>query len=339
MKKITLLFIIGSLLMTYLIQAQDGYMGVHFTSLHETKAEKLNLPEAGMYITTVKQNSPAAMSGLELFDYVYKIDDEEINESDMSLHEILDQYNVGDKAVFSVIRDGKKKKVKMLFGNEDDYDNYHRSSAENPMLGVEQKHWKSETGVGVKVEVNKNTTADRIGMKDNDIIVAIDGDIMIDWHDIGNAIDNRSVGDDIEVTILRGKEELVFEGPIGSHHGDIAIVENIQDMEVKVEDMPAEEKQEIKKETGVDMPLVSNLKVEDLTVFPNPNVGLFNVQFELAEFGDVEISVFDAQGKRIKYRNLVGFQGQFNERFDLGAQPSGNYFLMLKQGERVMTRK
>jgi predicted metalloprotease with PDZ domain len=341
MKKFTLFIFFSCLFFNSILKSQIAYMGIYYNSLHEQKAKTLQLndPSGGLYIAAVIKNSPASNAGLQAFDYLYAVDGVEINTEKLSLGDILENYSPGDKAKLSFIRNGKEKKSKIILGNSEDFPSVHRSSSEDPNLGITQKHWKSKSGVGVKVSVHDNTTADRIGLKSNDVIVAIDDLTMVDWHDIGNAIDNREVGDDIQVTILRNGNKMKFNGPIGSHHRDLYVVENIEELNVRVEDMPAEEKAEIKKETGIDMPIVSDLQVNDLTVFPNPNVGLFNVRFNVKTSGDLEISIFNVQGKRIKYRQLQNFEGPFDERFDLGREPSGNYFLMLKQGEKVMTRK
>jgi hypothetical protein len=97
--------------------------------------------------------------------------------------------------------------------------------------------------------------------------------------------------------------------------------------------------EEINEELNMEMPVISNLIIEDLTVFPNPNQGLFNIRFELPGREDVQINIFNSSGQLIKEMNLVDFEDYFEQRFDLGSNPAGTYFLMIRQGEEVITRK
>ncbi|MEL6923707.1 MAG: T9SS type A sorting domain-containing protein, partial [Bacteroidota bacterium] len=111
------------------------------------------------------------------------------------------------------------------------------------------------------------------------------------------------------------------------------------DMDVSMEDMPEEDAKEMKEELGIDMPVVQNLQIEELNIFPNPSQGLFNLKFNLPNNEFTIIRIFDGSGKLIYTRDLGNFDGDFNAQLDLTNNPAGTYYLMVQQGELSISKK
>jgi len=82
-----------------------------------------------------------------------------------------------------------------------------------------------------------------------------------------------------------------------------------------------------------------------LSVFPNPFNAQVQIQFNLPVSGQVELSVFDGQGKRVRYLLAVQLSAgshtvQWNARDDVGAElPSGVYIAKLAHHTGQETRK
>ena len=72
---------------------------------------------------------------------------------------------------------------------------------------------------------------------------------------------------------------------------------------------------------------VEELSTGDLTTYPNPNNGLFNVLLPESQSHEFEIEVFDALGNMM-IRETVGQQSQFN--IDLESASDGIYFIRLR---------
>ncbi len=79
--------------------------------------------------------------------------------------------------------------------------------------------------------------------------------------------------------------------------------------------------------------------IENLQLFPNPGDGLIQVRFDSPRKGHTQLTVFDANGKRIYHKRLGMVQGAYQVQLDLRDQPSGLYFLTIAQDGQTLTRK
>ena len=332
-------------------QSNEAFLGVNSNQVHPNKAALLEFPEPyGYYLTNIVKGSAAEKSDLRPFDYVYQIGDYKLD-GNTSLGSALDNYKPGDKVKVKYIREGKKQTKSIKLGDTSQRSHTTRASNEDPFLGIHQTHWNGGEPRGIKVNIGDNTTADIIGMEDGDIVTKIDQFPILDWHDAGAAIDYREVCDEITVTVLRDGVEMNFTGTIQSEDGpgdcenkagQIAnLIQNQSSykLDVDMEEVSTEERDDFKNRLGIDMPEVSDLMVESLNLFPNPNIGQFEVSFNLNGTGDVLLRIYDSQGRVMISRDLREFSGNFQGSFDLGNSPAGVYYLMVRQGDQSMTRK
>lgn len=349
---------------------EEAFFGIHSNSVSVQKAQKLNFDQPyGAYITNVIDNTTAAREGFQPFDYIYQVDDYEFAEH-TDLHDILDNYRAQESATVYFIRNGEKLAKTVTFGTREEARNRQRSDDEDPFLGIEESHKRTSGAQGVAVNIVGNSTAEKMGMEDGDVITEINGYPMIDWHDLKAAIDDLEVGDPITVTYRRGSQMTSVTNPIlslaatkgGASHGnyndnysydygqnhqttdqngneEIAPVVDIADMEVDMEDMPAEEAEQMKKELGIDMPIVQNLRIEALKLFPNPTTGRFSLTFDLPNRGETSIRIFSSSGRLIYSYDLGAFSGSFSDQIDLGNEPAGTYYVMIRQGDTSVSKK
>ena len=355
-------------------QSHDDYafLGVHSNSVSERKAKKLNFPEEnGAYITSVIGNTAAQKAGLKPFDYVYQVGDKKFT-SHQSMRSMISQFASGDQVKIYFVRDGQSMEKEVVLGKKSDAESRKRSRSEDPFLGVENNHNGIPKNInGVRVNVVNNSTAEAMGLEDDDIITKINGYPMIDWHDVGTAIDALEVGEPIAVTYMRKNKITTVASPVkslaatkdgGINHGSWSysysysydhwnnhekeeeeeLPEEIiftEDLEIEMEDMPVGDAEKMKEELGVDMPVIQNLRIEELAMFPNPTVSMFNLEFELPETGKTAIRIFNSFGQIIYTEDLNDFSGNYNGRIDLGGQPAGTYFVMIQQDEFSVSKK
>ena len=83
----------------------------------------------------------------------------------------------------------------------------------------------------------------------------------------------------------------------------------------------------------------NELNVEELNFFPNPNSGMFNLNFKLEKRGDTQIQIFDMNGKQVYMETLRNFSGEYNKDIDISEQGKGTYFLNITQGDKVLNKK
>ena len=89
--------------------------------------------------------------------------------------------------------------------------------------------------------------------------------------------------------------------------------------------------------------IANDVKKEDvssLTVYPNPMNDRGNVSFELGKNGDVEIKIYDLQGKLVKqklFNNLPA--GTQTISFNSGNLPNGTYLIVVgSQGKKQVEK-
>jgi hypothetical protein len=84
---------------------------------------------------------------------------------------------------------------------------------------------------------------------------------------------------------------------------------------------------------SIDLP--DNLHI---TVYPNPSFGRFNVKFEGLE-SDVSVGIYNELGQLVYAKDLMGLRGNVESAIDLGRPAAGVYFLKLKIGDAMVTKR
>lgn len=103
---------------------------------------------------------------------------------------------------------------------------------------------------------------------------------------------------------------------------------------IKINDEATESKDEESKAESNDEP-----KVDDLTVYPNPSDGEFNLKFNLEQKGDAQITLFDKEGNKLYEETLKDFEGAYQKPLNLKGQKAGNYILKIIQNGKTYTRQ
>lgn len=83
---------------------------------------------------------------------------------------------------------------------------------------------------------------------------------------------------------------------------------------------------------------IPSIGFDNFTVFPNPNNGNFNIQFNTASSNGVTVLVHDMRGRMI-YENKYATSATFNENIQLNSAQSGVYLLTVTDGDKKETKK
>ncbi len=81
------------------------------------------------------------------------------------------------------------------------------------------------------------------------------------------------------------------------------------------------------------------LELEDLRFYPNPSDGKLNLRFRTPQEGELEISVYDLDGKSVFNDYFQRFGGVYREEINLSDKKDGIYLLEIKLDNRRLTRK
>jgi membrane-associated protease RseP (regulator of RpoE activity) len=195
----------------------DAVVGIKASHIGEEKAEKLNYPMPyGSRIDRLYPDAAAQQAGLKPMDYIYAINGKNVSRN-QSLSDLLEDYQPGKTVEVTFLRQGQSQTQRLTLSRRGDLDMPHRDKTADPFLGIGQRHDELPEGInGTAVNITDNSTAQAMGLEDGDIITAIDGFPVIDWHDMNPLIDMREVGDAIELTVYRNGETFTRSRPIKS---------------------------------------------------------------------------------------------------------------------------
>ena len=78
--------------------------------------------------------------------------------------------------------------------------------------------------------------------------------------------------------------------------------------------------------------------IEGFTLYPNPNNGTFNIQFNSTSSSEIKVNVHDMRGREI-FNNSYQNSGLFNESLQLNNVQSGIYLVTVQDGARKEVKK
>ena len=80
---------------------------------------------------------------------------------------------------------------------------------------------------------------------------------------------------------------------------------------------------------------------DNFAVYPNPSNGTFNLTFKPASSDNIEVALYDLRGRAINTYTYdeVAASSTFSKQLDYGYIESGVYFLVVKNGDKVTTKK
>jgi subtilisin-like proprotein convertase family protein len=78
--------------------------------------------------------------------------------------------------------------------------------------------------------------------------------------------------------------------------------------------------------------------IQNFSLYPNPNTGDFNVQFNSTSAENINLSVYDIRGRQV-YLNTYANNGFFNQNIQLNNLQSGIYLVKVKDGKNEITKK
>jgi subtilisin-like proprotein convertase family protein len=82
----------------------------------------------------------------------------------------------------------------------------------------------------------------------------------------------------------------------------------------------------------------SDITVNDITVYPNPSSGVFNVEINSLNISDIKISIYNLLGS-VVFENNFDNSFNFNEAIDLSSLESGVYLMKVTIGNKKVTKK
>lgn len=334
--------------------ADHAFLGIISRSLTKAKAKKLGFENPyGSYVDEVFLHSAAERANIMPFDYIYGVDEYRTGEGQGLTH-ILYRYEVGDRATIHFVRRNQDRQVQVTFGSRDEARRKKVDKCDGPYLGIQSSHSYVERS-GVSVNVIPNSTAQIIGLKDQDLITRINGYPMLDWEDLGAAIDNMKVGTTIEVAWIRNGREMQGRAPIMSYcqtKTNQIVPERIpsdmstrggnfdlDNVEVVVSDVHHDEAIEMQRRYKVSLSPENEINLRSIRIATRPAKGVFQLSFNLPNRGNTEVRIYNNLGRDIYVSELVDFSGEFSDEVDLSQNGPGTYYLQVRQNGKSASKR
>jgi len=296
-------------------------LGVYIEDLSIEKAQEIKLKNTnGAYVSGLSNNSAAAEAGIQENDVIVTIDKTTINDYN-GLVRVLANYQPNDVVKVKYVRNGKKQKTKVT------------------LKGKEQNCCKIQTTCP-KNEVEKIKKEIIIIQGDETQIIENDGEEMIFIN--GQDIDKESI-----TRLIEGHNDnvLVKEMMIEVAENEnsapekvklIVIVTNPSEKETIILQEIIEENQQT---VAKNINPTNVLTVNDLSFYPNPSDGKFEVNFNLSNKGNTTVRIVDLAGKMVFQEELGNFSGNYTKQIDISDKGKGVYLLQIVQDEKMMTKK
>lgn len=284
----------------------------------------------GIRVDDITAGGGAVQAGIRSGDIITQINDAPIN-SLTDLKAELSKYEGGQAVSVRYVRKDQMRKTQVTLQERNNRNNW--TQKRNPcdvFIGVSMGGSRdSERGVRIG-HIIDDTPAQAADVRDGDVILALDDVFVNTFNELLHERNKHQPGDYFTLTVVRDGSQMDIE----------AQFKNCEEEEVPVEKEVEQEEEIIKEETPDLEPVIrdNTLKVTQWRAFPNPAFGNLTVQFE-AEAVPTNIRLLDVNGRAVFQENQNNFDGYYNRQIELRGVTPGNYFLQVRQGERVITEK
>ena len=83
----------------------------------------------------------------------------------------------------------------------------------------------------------------------------------------------------------------------------------------------------------------AEININNLTTYPNPSNGIFNIVFNSNTKQDIDLRVHNILGEVIFSESIKDFNGDYNRSLDLSQYPNAMYILQLNTRDVIINKK
>lgn len=213
---------------------EKGFLGVNIEKMSGDDRQEFGV-SFGILVTSVSKGEAAEKAGLKKYDVIQYLDGEKMRRPDDLVFSVSSK-TPGTKVKVRYVRDGKERSASVVLGKrkvvdykfkknfdfkkdfnfKKDFDKkVFKFSGGGGFLGVHIQSMKSDLAAyfGVKkdggalvTDVDKESPAEKAGLKSGDVIVKIEKDKIKSAADVSGIIKSYKKGDKVKVTFLRHKK-------------------------------------------------------------------------------------------------------------------------------------
>lgn len=286
----------------------------------------------GTPIDRVMDNSPAQLSGLKRGDVVTAVNGHFLN-GGCDMISYISMHHAGETVLVDYIREGKPATVTMVLGPR--VFTSTTTYVIDKVVGL-TKTWKFR---------DDNSTVQIIDTKN----AIFSKEVMGKTQTFQVNLETVVLGD-VKYFALKDKIALVKKMMEREMNDNIIAFGESNNTKMvnyviavnPTTELPTESVNTLEIASPVNKDIINSniiLEVNELSVYPNPNNGDFNIAFVTSEKGEANISVLDMEGKIIYEKNINNFTGSYTGNIDLTNPAAGYYIVKIRVGDKQLFRK
>ncbi len=265
-----------------------AFLGVYTEDLTASLARELDLEDLrGVYLKGVVEQSAADAAGLQQRDVIIIMNGREVQAA-WELSEVLRELAPGDQLPITYIRNGAKKETTATLAER------HSPSPRveqrprrilieetRAFLGVTLQTDSDAPGVPV-VSTAEGSAAEKAGLQNGDIIIKVDGKRTENYDSLASMMRQLSPDETVRIVFLRDERRRRTKATLGyrrtttwmrldgqQHLDPNHLIDEVRDRNRREGDQLVR---------WMESP---NLRMEFFEFYPNPNSGVFTINFEL----------------------------------------------------------
>jgi len=196
-----------------------GYLGISMNEISDGEAKDYDLPEGGVLVLTVEENSPARESGLKRYDLIVELNGKAIESMGQFRNQVA-ELRPGSKITLTVVRRNERIKVNITVGEAPDSLKVRlddgNDTGEVMDLGMividnspnlaRRNNLKTDKGIVVS-KVERGGTAAENGLRPGDVILGVNRSDVASVRQFRELISGKSPGDRVFLFINRDGNE------------------------------------------------------------------------------------------------------------------------------------
>ena len=197
-----------------------GFLGVYIQDINETMAKALGLSEPkGALISDVQKGGPGDKAGLKHGDIIVELNGKKVASS-TQLRNSIAAMAPGTTITLKIIRDGKEKTMRAELGKlKSEQTSTETKQKFEKMLGfnvapfnrqMAEKYDLNKSLEGVVItQIDQNSPAYRSGLKEGDLVSAVNRQSIRNMDDFNKIVDELKKGETVLFRVVR-KEHSFF---------------------------------------------------------------------------------------------------------------------------------